>query len=144
VRVVDPRGVVTSHGYEYLDAWCHHAEAPRLFRLDRVHEAEVLDTTVEAPSAPRELGEDWLLPAGDTTAVTLLLAPPARWVPDYYPTEQVRPRRGGNLEVSMRVADPRWLVRLLLRLAPHATVVSPPDLADSFRVTAREALGWYT
>ena len=34
-RVVDPRGVVTSGGVAYLDAWCHSAEAPRLFRLDR-------------------------------------------------------------------------------------------------------------
>ena len=32
-RVVDPRGVVTSGGVAYLDAWCHSAEAPRLFRL---------------------------------------------------------------------------------------------------------------
>ena len=35
-RVVDPRGVVTSGGIAYLDAWCHSAEAPRLFRLDRI------------------------------------------------------------------------------------------------------------
>ena len=43
-RVVDPRGVVTANGFDYLDAWCHSAEAPRLFRLDRIHEATVLDT----------------------------------------------------------------------------------------------------
>ena len=42
-RTVDPRGVVSAQGFTYLDAWCHSAEAPRLFRLDRIHEAEVLD-----------------------------------------------------------------------------------------------------
>ena len=52
-RVVDPRGVVTSGGVAYLDAWCHSAEAPRLFRLDRIHEAAVLDSPVEtAPEPP--------------------------------------------------------------------------------------------
>ena len=61
--------------------------------------------------------------------MVLRLAPAARWVPDYYPVERVRRRRGGALEVTMRVADPRWLERLLLRLAPHATVVDPPELA---------------
>ena len=35
-RVVDPRGIVSAHGFTYLDAWCHSAEAPRLFRLDRI------------------------------------------------------------------------------------------------------------
>ena len=38
-RTVDPRGVVTAAGFSYLDAWCHSAEAPRLFRLDRISEA---------------------------------------------------------------------------------------------------------
>ena len=52
-RVVDPRGVVTAAGVAYLDAWCHSAEAPRLFRLDRIHEATVLDSPVEtAPEPP--------------------------------------------------------------------------------------------
>ena len=57
-RVVDPRGVVTSAGAAYLDAWCHSAEAPRLFRLDRIDEAEVLDSPVEtAPERPRDLAD---------------------------------------------------------------------------------------
>ena len=43
-RVVDPHRVVSHHGVDYLDAWCHSAEAPRLFRLDRIHEAHVLDS----------------------------------------------------------------------------------------------------
>src|SRR3954454_9787292 len=55
-RVVDPRGVVTAGGVAYLDAWCHSAEAPRLFRLDRIHEAAVLDSPIEtAPEPPRDL-----------------------------------------------------------------------------------------
>ena len=55
-RVVDPRGVVTAGGLTYLDAWCHSAEAPRLFRLDRIAEAEVLDSAVITdPVAPRDL-----------------------------------------------------------------------------------------
>ncbi|MEZ5094893.1 MAG: WYL domain-containing protein [Nocardioides sp.] len=41
-RVVDPRGVVSTGGLDYLDAWCHSAEAPWWFRLDRIHEAQVL------------------------------------------------------------------------------------------------------
>ena len=52
-RVVDPLRVVTADGNTYLDAYCHLAEDQRLFRLDRVSHAEVLDTPVERARRPR-------------------------------------------------------------------------------------------
>lgn len=143
-RTVDPRGVVTANGFTYLDAWCHSAEAPRLFRLDRIRAAEVLDVAIEsAPEAPRDLGDGLFTRASDTTLVTLRLQPPARWVVEYYPVEEVRSRRGGVLEVDLLVADQRWLRRLLLRLAPHASVVGPPEFADDFRSAVDDALRLY-
>ena len=104
-RVVDPRGVVTADGVAYLDAWCHSAEAPRLFRLDRIHEAEVLDRAVEtAPeAAARPLRR--ALPAGrrTTTLVTLRAAAarPAGWSSTTR-SRQVRPgrRRHGSRSTS--------------------------------------------
>jgi proteasome accessory factor C len=144
-RVVDPHGLQSSNGFDYLDAWCHSAEAPRLFRLDRIESAEVLDTPVETdPAAHRPLADGLFLQDSEAVAVTLRLEPPARWVPDYYPVEKVRRRRGGVLEVTMLIADPRWLDRLLLRLAPYATVLDPPDLAASFRSSAEAALTLYS
>jgi proteasome accessory factor C len=144
-RTVDPRGVVTAHGFAYLDAWCHSAEAPRLFRLDRIHHAEVLDTPVETPpEAPRDLGDGLFARSADTTLATLRLAPAARWVVEYYPVEAVRPRRGGVLEVDLLVADERWLQRLLLRLAPHASVVAPVEYAEQLKAAAQAALGLYS
>src|SRR5687768_56173 len=132
-RVVDPRGVVTAAGVAYLDAWCHSAEAPRLFRLDRIHEATVLGSPVEtAPEPPRDLSAGLFQRSQETTLVTLSLQPQARWVVEYYQVEAVRAdhRSGedGGLEVDMLVADQRWLRRLLMRLAPYARVVSPPEL----------------
>jgi proteasome accessory factor C len=143
-RVVDPRGVVTANGFDYLDGWCHSAEAPRLFRLDRIHDATVLDAPVESPpERPRDLSDGLFGPSENTIRVQLRLAPQARWVPDYYPVESVRPAPGGQLEVVLHVADPRWLERLLLRLAPHATVVEPAELAESFVAAAEATLRWY-
>ena len=143
-RVVDPRGRGQRHGFAYLDAWCHSAEAPRLFRLDRIHRAEVLDLPVETPpEAPRDLADGLFARSADTTLVTLRLAPAARWVVEYYPVEEVRPRRGGGLEVDLLVADERWLQRLLLRLAPHARVVARRLRPQAFTDAARAALGLY-
>ncbi|WP_205472302.1 YafY family protein [Nocardioides sp. SYSU D00038] len=143
-RIVDPRGVVTAKGFSYLDAWCHSAEAPRLFRLDRVESAEVLDAAIlSEPEAPRDLGDGFFTSAQDTTPVTLELQPQARWMVDYYPVEDVRPREDGVLHVDLAVADPRWLVRLLLRLAPYATVVEPVEHEQARSEAARAALALY-
>ena len=93
-RLVDPRGVVTAHGMTYLDAWCHSAEAPRLFRIDRIASAVVTDRPIETPiEAPRDLSEGIFAQSDVTALVTLRLAPPARWVVEYYPVEAVRPPR---------------------------------------------------
>ena len=52
-RVVDPLRVVTADGNTYLDAWCHLAEDQRLFRLDRISSAEVLDVAGDAHARAR-------------------------------------------------------------------------------------------
>jgi proteasome accessory factor C len=143
-RVVDPRGLVTHAGSDYLDAYCHSAEAPRLFRLDRIHEATVLDTPIATePTGPRDLAAGLFAPGEDLTVATLRLGPAARWVTEYYPALDVRPGEDGTLEVDLQVADPRWLTRLVLRLAPDATVVAPREIAADVARAARQALGHY-
>ncbi len=146
-RVVDPHAVVGREGHSYLDAFCHSAEAPRLFRLDRVGAAEVLDSAVATPApAPRDLAPGLLAASTGATRVTLRLAPPAAWVADYYPVEEARDDPDGpdgTLLVAVPVADPRWLTRLLLRVAPHAQVVAPQAYGEAARAEAARALGLY-
>jgi proteasome accessory factor C len=43
----------------------------------------------------------------------------------------------------MRVGDPAWLTRLMLRLGASAELVDPPELAERVRRTAAEALAHY-
>jgi proteasome accessory factor C len=47
------------------------------------------------------------------------------------------------LEVSLRVGDPQWLVRLALRLAPQLEVVEPADLRAAVVERGRAALALY-
>jgi len=106
--------VVSHYGVAYLDAYCHRAAAPRLFRLDRIHEATVLESEVTTePSEPRDLS-DGVLSGEEATRVTLRLQPEARWVEEYYAVEEVRSRSDGGSEVDLQVGDERWLQRLLL------------------------------
>jgi proteasome accessory factor C len=86
-RVVDPLRVVDADGNTYLEAYCHLAEDQRLFRLDRISTAEVLDTPVEEHTdlEPRDLAAGIFQPSGDDLLATLRLEPSARWVAEYYP-----------------------------------------------------------
>jgi proteasome accessory factor C len=142
-RVVDPHGVVSHHGVAYLDAYCHSADAPRLFRLDRIHEATVLESEVTTDSdEPRDLS-DGVFGGEEATRVTLLLQPEARWVEEYYSVEEVRPRPDGGAEVDLLVGDERWLQRLLLRLTPYAAVLAPAHYGDGAADAVRRALALY-
>jgi proteasome accessory factor C len=141
-RVVDPHAVVSHHGADYLDAWCHSAQAPRLFRLDRVHEATVLDSEVTTEPTTRDLSGG-ILDGDEATLVTLRLRPEARWMEEYYAVEEVRPQPDGGAEVDLLVGDERWLRRLVLRLTPYATVVSPAHFGDGAAEAIRRALALY-
>ena len=143
-RVVDPRGLVSTGGVTYLDAWCHTAAAPRLFRLDRIHAAEQLESAVQTPAeGPRDLSAGTFWASENARTVTLRLAAQARWVPEYYPVEAIRELGGGELQVEILVGDPRWLMRLLLRLAPYAQVVGPEEITREFTRVTRQTLGLY-
>ena len=145
-RVVDPMRVVTADGNTYLQAYCHLAEDQRLFRLDRVSRADVLDSRVQehAGLRPRDLAAGIFQPSSEDLLVTLQLSPGARWVAEYYPVEDATETRDGGLTVRLRVGDPAWLTRLMLRLGASAQLVHPPELADSVRSVAAEALQNYT
>ncbi len=148
-RVVDPIAVSTSEGHRYLDAWCHLAGDRRLFRLDRVTEVVVLDEGVSAQAdlPPLDLAEGIFRPSPDALLATLRVSDRARWITEYYPVETVDEEpaeAGGGLRVTLRVGDPAWLVRLMLRLGGEATIVEPVSLAEVVRATARQALGAYS
>jgi predicted DNA-binding transcriptional regulator YafY len=144
-RDVDPMRLTAIDGRWDLEAWCHRVEAVRLFRLDRVLAADVLDADGTPPAAAvsRDL-DDGLFQAGpDDLLVTVELEPDARWVVDYYPVEGVEELPRDRLRVRLRTADPGWLRRLLLRLGGTARVTDPPGLADEVRRAALDALAAY-
>jgi proteasome accessory factor C len=144
-RDVDPMRVLLVDARWYLEGWCRRAEDVRLFRLDRVEALTVLDVAAEVPAAAaeRDLGEGLFVASPDDVLVTLELAPPAHWVIDYYPVEEVVEQPGELLLVRLRVADDGWLRQLALRLGGTLRVLDPPDLAERVTVAARTALEAY-
>lgn len=120
-RVIEPWEVYAAEGEWYVQAWCHAAQAERLFRVDRIRSVSVLDRTFEPPAQlpPRRV----FAPDQDSARVVLDLEPWARWVAAQYPMESVAELGDGRLRVAMRIDERPWLERLLLRLGPGATLV---------------------
>jgi proteasome accessory factor C len=142
-RTVDPYAVFSAGGQWYLSAYCHAVDDERLFRIDRMRAATLLDTPVER-------GEGTVANAvfnarADDPRVTLELTRAGRWVAEQYPVERTTEMRGGKLRVTLAVSERAWLERLLLRLGPdgRVTKTSEPALADAGRQAACRLLEQY-
>jgi proteasome accessory factor C len=141
-RRIDPEHVFSSIGNWYVVAWDHLANAERLFRADRIRSV----TPTGEPFEPRGLigaGRPLYTRSARDIPITLVLAPGARWVAEYYATERVTPREDGSLEVTLPARDLQWVAKLILRLGGEAAVVGPPELAEMVRDTARRTLALY-
>jgi proteasome accessory factor C len=143
-RDVDPMRLLLVEGRWYLEAWCRRVDGVRLFRLDRIVEARLLDAAADPPerARPRDLAAGLYEPAPTDARVVLRLAPRGRWVADYYPTESVV-EEGDDLVVALRTPDTAWVRRLVLRLGGAARVVEPTALAAEVEESARAALSSY-
>ena len=144
-RDVDPMRVINLDGSWYFEGWCHRAGGVRLFRLDRIEAAEVLDVDGTPPpeATPRDLGVDLFVPGEDDLTVVIEADRAAAWIADYCPNEGVESLPRGGVRLRMKVAEPAMVRRLMLQLGGDARVVEPPELAVSVAVAARDALRAY-
>jgi proteasome accessory factor C len=143
-RTVDPLRLFEADGRDYLEGWCRQAEGMRVFRLDRIEDAEVLAEAAAIPEGaqPRDLTEGVFHPASEHLLVDLRLGSAYAWVADYYVAETVT-EEGDGLRVTLRVADPGWVRALVLGSAGQVEVLSPDWLAEGIRTEAARALDAY-
>lgn len=128
-RDIDPYAVFAHDGAWYVRGYCHLARDRRLFRVDRVAEALVLDETFTAPAAGGgEEAEPVVLGPG-VPRVTIEVDPTGRWVAETYPVDTVDEIDDGWLRIRLPVTATPWLERLLVRLGTGARVVEADDPA---------------
>jgi proteasome accessory factor C len=144
-RDVDPMRLLIVEGRSYLEGWCRRADGVRLFRLDRVVGIDVLATPAEVPqqAEPVDVDQGLFRPSPADLTVVMELGPPARWVTEYYPCEQVEDRGEGRLRVTLRTPDAGWVRRLALGLGEDGRVIEPAEIATAVRADAAAALAQY-
>lgn len=142
LRVVEPHRCLYD-GFWYLTAHCRRANAQRVFRLDRIRSAVLLDEMFSPPEQTSD-SMDGIPVDGSLPEVTLALTPESRWVVDHYPHSRLQVFEDDTVEVSLPVTAQRWLERLMLRLGTNARLVHAPDGTDSaIRQAAKRVLDRY-
>jgi proteasome accessory factor C len=144
-RVIEPRRFYSDDGNWYVAGYCHLARADRVFRVDRMRSATLLDDTFESPQGDADAPGTFVAQADDPRVV-IDVAPDARWVIDKYPHDTAEDRADGSVRITLAVTARPWMERLLVRLGSSAVVVEAPEgFGDDARsAAARRILTRYT
>ncbi|WP_078292086.1 YafY family protein [Mycobacterium sp. D16R24] len=145
-RIVDPIRIAVVGDHSYLEAWCRASEGVRLFRFDRIEQAEVLDQRAAPPAPAVQTATDTGLFEADPSlpAATVLVGPSASWVFDYFPMRPTGVQHAdGSVEAAMTYASEDWMARLVLGFGSAIRVLAPESLALRVRADAAVALAAY-
>jgi predicted DNA-binding transcriptional regulator YafY len=142
-RELDPYGVVHREGYWYAVGYDHLRGEMRLFRLDRVLEAELLETTFvrppgfDTPEGVLEALAD--MPQDRWSVEVLLLETTPEGAREQVPSMGVT-LEGAESGVLMRssTSDLGWMARVLAGLSFPFVVRRPPELREALRQRAAE------
>jgi predicted DNA-binding transcriptional regulator YafY len=127
-READPYGLLNYAGAWYLVAYCHLRKALRNFRLERINELEILETSFSRPAGfqlenPQPDHQRGLI-------IRALFDPEiADWVREArtFFVEEMQETSGGLL-VSLRVRSENEVVNWLLSWGGKVKVLEPPSL----------------
>lgn len=136
-REVSPQRLVHYRGNWYLDAWCHKSEGVRMFALDSIEAASLLESKakdVSLKQVDEQTAQGYGIYRGEKLqwATLVFTAEAARWVRHEVWHEQQKTRElpDGRFELSVPYADPREIEMDVLRHGENVEVSSPAHLRD--------------
>ena len=136
-RSVEPYTVAYGEGRWYVVGRDPDAAGIRIFRTDRILEAEVGDERYETPADfdPADYIRDGRVyrGGGETEVVVRYGGRAAPWLRERGEGE---PQEDGGVVIRHLVSEPRWIVRHVLEYGPDARVVEPAWVAELVREAA--------
>jgi proteasome accessory factor C len=137
-RDVDPWGLIAALGRWYLIAWDHPSQDERMFRVDRVKKAELLEARVEVPADfDPERYRGGFSGRQDAQVMEIEISPAAaRWFGDYYPVIGSTDTDDGWQKVSLQVSGERWAATLILKLGADVRNIQPPAFLEAAKSLA--------
>jgi proteasome accessory factor C len=146
-RVIRPYGMTEFGGDWFVVAHDSQRQKPISFRVDRIRDAELLDSEYEIPLdfdiKSWDEASDFTAPPGKTVARVLFRGMGARFVRDELPRRDVRELPDGSLLARVTVRSEGWFLTWLLPYGADAEVVDPPELREKVAATCRRILDFY-
>lgn len=138
-RQIEPHHVFASSGASYVSAYCHLADSTRVFRIDRIESAQLLDAEFAQPTpgAADELEYGFSLDSGVDVTIE---APAERAYAFVGVPVHSQTLDGDTLKVALNVTSSRWLEQLLLRLGPTARLATGGHEVDVVNAARRIAM----
>lgn len=135
-RTFDPYGVVYHEGFWYTIGYCHLRQGQRLFRLDRIEHAEIIDATFVLPPNfhALEAVQRALASVPRVWQVEVLLETTLEQIQRQtrYPEAMFEETEGGVI-MRVDVGDLPWMARFLAGLGIPLTIRRPLELRTVFR-----------
>ncbi len=145
-REVSPQRLVHYRGNWYLDAWCHKSEGVRMFSLDSIENARLLDAKAKEVSLKQvdeETARGYGIYRGTKLAwATLVFSPEAaRWVRSeiWHAQQQGHDLPDGRYELKVPYADSRELEMDVLRHGENVEVTAPIELRKAIAARLEKA-----
>lgn len=136
-REVDPYRLRYVDGGLYLIAYCHWRKDVRMFAVERIRSLTLTDHPYQMPlhfDIDAYVEDALVVMRGERIAVELLFdKPTAAWAKDrvWHPSQQLKPLKGGQLRMTLTVADTRELVGWILSFGSGVRVIRPTKLNDA-------------
>lgn len=150
-RRIDPYRVFYRHHSWYVVGYSHEEKGVRLFRLNRFTRANLTPFSFEIQ---KEFPLEFFLESAfqviggtDLKEVVIKFEPSIASLIEevvWHPTQKLKKTRNGRLLFSVKVAEPREVLRWALSWGDKAEILRPPELRDEARIIARELVRKYS
>ncbi|MCZ6574254.1 MAG: WYL domain-containing protein [Planctomycetota bacterium] len=146
-RRVRPYALIDRSGQYYLIGRDDFRKKELHFRIDRMRSIQLTDATFERPAsfqAQRYRRSEMYRPGPKDTAVRVRFAPEAvRFVREASPPEELKERKDGSLERTLRTDSLRWVVDSMLQYGHNAEIVGPAAARAEMRSLLEAWLDFY-
>ena len=133
-RRIEPTRFFHEGGRWYVGAYCHLAEAERVFRLDRIESAAASEAPFTMPVPDDASAGTFEL--DDGPEITISAPVEFAQVFEGVPVHSIE-TADGNVVVSLSASSSRWIEQLFLRLGPQAQIIAGGPVPDIASAAAR-------
>ncbi len=139
-REVDPWTLYAALGRWYLIGLDHHSGEERMFRVDRIKRAEMLETPAEVPADfdPNAYSGAFRDRPGQPTTTFEISPRAARWFEEYYPVRSATTLPDGWRAIELAYSKPQWAAALILSLGDEVRSVDPVEVATAVKELATQ------